>query len=162
MRESTKRLARLALLTALGVVFLVLASVLPTGSLAMLAVASFAVCIARMLYGYGWGIGVFGVTAGLGLLLYPGAAAISYAGFFGYYPLAKSLFERLHSRVVEWVLKLALYTAVFALYWTLLPVDSTLPWYALYPLGAVAFAIYDWCISLMVRIYIEKIARYVK
>ncbi|MCD8116228.1 MAG: hypothetical protein LUE21_03800 [Oscillospiraceae bacterium] len=162
MKASTKRLARLALITALGVVFLVLASVLPTGRLALLAVASFAVCVARMLYGFGWGIGVFAVTAGLGFLLYPGAAVISYAAFFGYYPLVKSLLERFHSRVAEWALKLGLYTIVFALYWTLLSVGGTFPWYALYLLGAVAFAVYDWCLSMMVRIYIEKIARYVK
>ncbi|MCD8322829.1 MAG: hypothetical protein LUC89_08105 [Oscillospiraceae bacterium] len=162
MKESTKRLTRLALLAALGVVFLMLASVLPTGSLALLAVASFAVCVARMLYGWGWGAGVYAVTAALGLLLYPGTATIAYAGFFGYYPLAKSLFERPHSRVAEWAMKLGLYAVVFALYWMLFPVDSTLPWYALCPIGAVAFAIYDWCLSLMVRIYIERIARYMK
>lgn len=162
MKESTRRLARLALLAALGVVFLVLASVLPTGSLALLAVAGFAVCVARMLYSWGWGVGVYAITAALGLLLYPGTATIAYTAFFGYYPLAKSLFERPRSRVAEWAMKLALYAVVFALYWTLLSVDSTLPWYALCLMGAAAFAIYDWCLSLMVRIYIEKIARYMK
>lgn len=164
MKNSTKRLARLAILTALGVVVILLANVLPTGDLWLLAVSSFAVCVARMMYGYGWAAAVYGVTAALGLLIFPGVSSIAYVLFFGYYPLAKSLFERLKKRAGGWALKYILYTVLFAVYWRLagifFPAETTLAWYFLYPLGAVAFGLYDWCLTLLIGFYIQRLARY--
>lgn len=165
MSGSAKRAARLAVLTALGVIFLLLARVVPSGRLGLMVLTSFPVCLSLMLYGTGWAFGVFAVTAVLGLILFPGAVTILYLLFFGYYPIAKSLFERLHSRVLCLVLKLALYAAVFAGAYLLaapigLTVSGLLPWYFLLPLGAVVFMIYDWCYSQVIRLYLDKFARY--
>lgn len=158
-----KRVARLSVLTALSVVFLLLANVIPAGRLGLMAVASFPVCMALMMYGAGWAAGVFAVTAVLGFLLFPGVTAISYAAFFGYYPIVKSLFERIHIKGLDWLAKYLLYPCVFAAYWftarALLP-TNTVPWYILCALGAAAFAIYDWAYSLIIQLYINKIARY--
>lgn len=131
----------------------------------MVAVASFAVCAALMMCGWTWAVGVFLVTALLSWLLFPGGVSILYAAFFGYYPIAKSFFERIHSQTASWACKYGLYTAVFVLYWLLARAlfsftGQELPWYILYPIGAVAFFLYDWCFSLLIRFYIVKIARY--
>ena len=69
MKSGTKRLARLAIPTALGTVLLVLGSVLPTGRLALIALSSLAVCVALMMYGIKWSLAVFALTAALGALL---------------------------------------------------------------------------------------------
>ena len=82
MKSGTKRLARLAILTALGAVLLVLGSVVPTGRLALVALSSVPVCVALMMYGLKWSVGVFALTAVLGALLFPGASAIMYLAFF--------------------------------------------------------------------------------
>ncbi len=158
-------MARLAVLTAVGVVFLVLASALPAGRIALAAAASLPVCMALMMYGWSWAAGVFCLTAALGFLLLPGTGTVLYAAFFGYYPIAKSLFERPKSHVAEWVCKFALYTAVFIAYWMLARAlfsfnGREIAWYLLYPMGAVVFWLYDRCFSLLINIYIEKIARY--
>lgn len=165
MNGSAKRIARLAVLTALGVVLLLLTSVVPAGKLGLMALASLPVCVSLMMYGPSWAAGVFAVTAALGFLLFPGTTAIGYALFFGYYPIAKSLFERVHGTWQPWALKLALYSAAFAAYWFLARAlfsgaDMLLPWYAVFVLGAAVFAVYDFCYSLIVRFYLEKIARY--
>ena len=165
MKDTTKRLARLAILIALGVVFLLLGSVLPAGRLALVAVSSLPVCVALMMYGLKWSLGVFALTAALGALLFPGAGVIMYTAFFGYYPIAKSLFERIHNQIAGWVCKFALYSVAFLVYWLLARAIFTftggeLSWYVLYPLGAVVFLLYDVAYSSVIRFYIVKIARY--
>ena len=136
-------MARLAILTAIGAVLLLLGSVLPTGRLALIAVSSLPVCVTLMMYGLKWALAVFLLTALLGTLL----------------------FERIHSRAAGWACKLALYTAAFVLYWTLARALFTftggeLAWYVLYPLGAAVFVLYDLAYSSVIRFYLVKIARY--
>ena len=165
MKDTTKRLARLAIMVALGVIFLLLGSVLPAGRLALVAVSSLPVCVALMMYGLKWSVGVFALTAALGALLFPGAGVIMYTAFFGYYPIAKSYFERIHNRIVGWVCKLALYSFAFVVYWLLAKALFTftggeLAWYILYPLGALVFFLYDTAYSSVIRFYLVKIARY--
>ncbi len=166
MNDSAKRVTRLAVLTALGVVLLLLVNVIPAGRLALFAVAGFPVCASLLLYGPGWAAGVYAVTAMLGFLLFPGVTAIGYAAFFGYYPIVKSLIERVKSAHLVILLKAVLYAAVFALYWLLARemfsgMDEALPVYVLFLAGAVAYAIYDWCYFLLIQFYLDKIARYI-
>ena len=165
MNDSAKCVARLAVLTALGVVLLLLTNVVPAGKLGLMALASLPVCVSRMMYDGKRAAGVFAVTAVLGFLLFPGTTAIGYALFFGYYPIAKSLFERVHGTWQPWALKFALYAAAFTAYWFLAGAlfsgaDGILPWYIVFAVGAVAFILYDFCYSLIIRFYLEKIARY--
>ena len=167
MSGGAKRLARLAVLTALGAGLLILAGAVPSGKLGLMLVASFPVCVALMQYGAGWAAAVYAVTAALGFLLFPsGAGTLGYAVFFGYYPIAKSLFERLHRVWLSWILKLLLYSAAFlvlylGLSWVLLIQAETLPWYVLLLIGAAAFVVYDLCYSMAIRIYLDKLARYI-
>lgn len=167
MRGKAKRIARLSLLTAAGVVLLILANVLPAGRLVLLAAASFPVCAALMMYGRLWALGVFLVTVALGALIMPGTATILFAVFFGYYPILKSILENIHSARMMWMLKYAVYTVVFILYVVFVRFvfiasggEMTFPWPVLYFAGAAAFFVYDWCYSVLIRFYIEKIARY--
>ncbi len=165
MKAPTKRLARLAILTALGAALLFLGSVLPAGRLALVAVSSLPVCVALMMYGLKWSLAVFAMTALLGALLFPGAAAIMFTAFFGYYPIAKSLFERVHSPALGWICKFALYSFAFVIYWLLAKALFTftggeLSWYVLYPLGAAVFFLYDRAYTSIIRFYLVKIARY--
>ena len=166
MTEPAKRVTRLAVLTALGVVLLLLVHVVPSGRLGLMLLASFPVCAALMMVGPVWAAAVFALTALLGFLLFPGTTAIGYAAFFGYYPIVKSLLERLKNRGFSFALKFVLYAAIFAVYWFLARAmfsgaDAVLPWYAVFLLGAAAFAVYDFCYSIVIRFYLEKIARYI-
>lgn len=164
MNGKTKRAAYTAVLTALGVLLLLLANLVPAGRLALLALASLPVCAALMLFGAGWGAGVCAVTAILGFLLFPGTAAIGYAAFFGWYPIVKSLCERIRNPYAGWGLKFLAYGAAFALYWflarELFAGARTLPWAVLLLLGAAVFFVFDRAYSLLIRFYLERLARY--
>lgn len=58
------------------------------------------------------------------------------------------------------------YTVVFILYVALArlllvgEIRTPFSWPVLYIIGAVVFYVYDWCYSVLIRFYIEKIARY--
>lgn len=167
MNQNTKRLARLALLAALGVAFLFLGAVLPSTRLAICALAGFFAAAALMMYGFGWAFGVYAVTAALAVLILPSKiCAILYAAFFGYYPLVKALLEKhIRDQKHGWAAKLAVYTLVFFAAWFLSrglvwPDGVLSHWYVLWPLGAVAFAAYDVCFSFLVKLYIERISGY--
>lgn len=152
-------------MAALGTVFLFLANVLPAGRLVLLVVASFPVCAALLMYGRGWAAGVYATVALLSILLFPGTAAIAFAAFFGYYPILKSVFERIHNIALVWSLKYGLYAVAFALYVALAMTvfageAITIPWLLLFVGGAAAFFVYDRCYSILIQFYIEKIARY--
>lgn len=167
MSKSTKRLSRLALLTALGTAFLFLGSVLPSAQLAVTALAGFFAAAALMMYGFGWAIGVYVITAALALLVLPAKeCAILYAAFFGLYPLLKAFLEsRIHAQTPCWGAKLLVYTVAFFAWWLLaagigLPEGILSHWYVLWPLGAAAFAAYDICFSFLVKLYLERISGY--
>lgn len=164
MRSSAKRAAYLAVLTALGTVLAFLAHILPVGRLALLAIAGVPVCVALMMFGPGWAAGAFAVTAALAFLLFPGVTAAGYAAFFGWYPIVKSLCERVRGRFGSPALKLTAYTAAFLLYRLLaqglFPAAAGLPWIVLYLLGGAAFFVYDWVYSLFIRFYLDKTARF--
>lgn len=168
MNESTKRLARLSLLTALGVGFLYLGSILPSAQLAVIALAGFVSAVALMMYSAPWAAAVYAVTAALALLILPEkGCAILFTAFFGYYPILKSYFERFTDRRIGWLTKLALYTAAFFVLWLVgtelfLGSAELLPWYILWPLGGVAFVVYDVCLTFLITFYIEKISGYIK
>lgn len=166
MNGNAKQVARLSLFAAISVVFLLLASVVPTGRFVLLAVASFPVCASFMMYGGAWAFAVFIVSAILGGLIAPGSTALLYALFFGYYPVLKSFLEKIHSTKIMWILKFMSYTVVFILYVALArlllvgEIRTPFSWPVLYIIGAVVFYVYDWCYSVLIRFYIEKIARY--
>ena len=78
--------------------------------------------------------------------------------FFGYYPILKALIERLKNKIVQWVLKYAVFNAAIvsayfiAIYLLSIPADSlslfgvSLPW-VFSIAGNVIFFIYDIAIA---------------
>ncbi len=167
MGEKTKKLSRLALLTALGVAFLYIGSLLPTAKVSVIAVAGFLTAVALMLYSPWWAAAVYGATAALSLLLLPNKdCALYYSAFFGFYPILKSFIEKLRKPRLAWVLKLAVYAIAFVVWWLLakglfLGDALTLRWYLLPPLGAAVFVVYDLCMSFLINFYIERISGYI-
>jgi uncharacterized membrane protein len=163
MNDRTKRVARLSVLSAVGVVLSFLANVLPAGRLGLMILASFPVCIALMMYGWGWALGVYAITAVLALALFPGQSAIGYGLFFGYYPIAKSLMERIHKRFLCWAAKYGLFCLVFVVYWAMargLYDYHGVAWLGLFAGFGLAFAVYDVCYSFVIQFYLDKLARY--
>lgn len=114
-------------------------------------------------------------SAILGLIIVPNKEiALFYAIFFGYYPILKSVFESCKNKIVEFVLKFAVFNltmiAAFLISINLLEIskeeyvifDVYLPWLFLI-MGNIVFILYDFCLTKMIILYInvirEKIMR---
>jgi hypothetical protein len=170
MSKSTRFLARAAMAGALGMALLYLASVLPSGKLAIVCASGMLTAFIRMSCGLSWSAGCFAATALLGLFLLPQkSVALLYAVFFGYYPIVKSLIERLPSAFARWIWKLLIYNAAFAVLFLL--AFSVLagaaqvekwPLFALIPVGNAAFVLYDIALTQVILYYLRRVAGQIK
>ncbi len=164
MRASGKQLsaqdvALVGVLSAVTLVFLFAASLIPSGWTGVTAVAGLVVAVAVSATGYLSGVLCYLVSGLLALLLVPGKhVAVLFLGLFGLYPIVKSLLERLKSRVLEYLLKLAFFNFVYFLFYrlaySLLFASTAEDWQYDLPLlpvlfvgGNLIFLLYDFAFS---------------
>ena len=167
--ERTKRLAVCALLSALGVVVLLLGTVIDVMDLSMAVIASLFCVFAVIEYGGASPWLVFSVTGLLAFLVLPyGTPALFYGCFFGYYPILKEKFERLN-RPLSWVCKeavfhVALVAIVLILRFLLMTPDlmgvSPWLWVAMAIAAELIFILYDIALTRLTRFYLWKLRRY--
>ena len=113
-QNQTQTLTFSAIMTALGVILLLLGSMLPGMRIACAAVASVVASMVVIRCGLLYALLSVVATALISFLLVPAKElALLYAVFFGPYTLVKNLVERLHRLPLEWVLKL-LYCGIVA------------------------------------------------
>ncbi len=170
LKNRVRRLALCAVLTAMSVVLLYLSALLPTGQLAVSAMAALLPAAAVICCGLGWGAGVYVATSLLALLLVPQKGSVlAYCLVLGHYPVFKSLIERLDRLALEWVLKLCLFYALLAVFYfgfsqlflelISVPAQFTL---VLFLLCGVAFVLYDIAFSRLIGLFERRIAKYLK
>ncbi len=161
--KKARKTAVAAVLTAFSTVFMLLGSVLPTGQLGFLGIASLFGVAAVVELGVVGGALVAAATAILGLLLVPSETLkILYVVFFGPYPVVKALSEKLKwplnliPKIVFFNLGLTLCilfirVTFFGISWTgkLIPV--------LYLLGNVVFIIFDIAVTRAIVFYTSVI-----
>ena len=165
-----KNLSRAALFAGLSTVLVYFSSVTPTGKLAVLAVSGFVCAVVLIHCGYSWSLGVFAVSAALSLLIVPiKACGVLYAVFFGWYPVVKSLFEKIHSAFMPLICKIAVFNVVatILLFAFRELVFSEIPFpelgiVVLYVIGNVAFVLYDICLTIVIGQYIRQISKHIK
>ncbi len=160
--KKTKRIAVGAILSALGVVILLLGSIISVLDLTSVALASLLIIIAVIEVGGAYPYLIWLVTAALALIIVPDKfGALLYLLFGGVYPIFKAMFERLHY-AVSWVLKLSFFNLSLTLFILLcnyifkLPDTSmgyTIPVYALCNL---TFILYDIAVTKLITFYLIK------
>ncbi len=158
----TRKLALVAILSALGVVFLYLGSVIEVLDLSTAALASLITVFAVIELGKGYPWGIYLVTSVLSLLLLPNKfGALVFLVFAGYYPMAKARFERMHY-IVSWVLKFSVFnTALLGLllgakYLLLLPEEELALTPVLVIVANVAFLLYDIAMTKLITLYLIR------
>ena len=119
--------------------------------------------------GKGWAFGVYAAAGLLAILVIPSKeAAVLFVVFFGYYPILKAVLEKkLHSRLLEWIVKLLLFLSVMSVSYYLMirfmgiefeEIDkygkAAVP--LLLVFGAVAFVGYDFCLTLFISEYLRR------
>lgn len=156
---SPRLTALTGMLSAVVLVFLCLASVIPTGWIGVVAVSGLVVAVAVASAGYLSGLLCYLVSGILSLLLVPSKqVSVLFLCLFGLYPLLKNKLERLKARGLEYVLKLAFFNLVLFLLYRLAyavlfqgigeTLETAIP---LLPLlmvvGSVVFLLYDYAFS---------------
>ncbi len=165
MDKKTRKLTFAALLTALTVALLYIASVLPTSRIGVTAISGLLIAAAVIEYGIGAGLSCFAASAVLAAVIIPmKSVALLYALFFGSYPILKSLIERTKNRAAEWALKLLVFNAaltVLYFLWRLGFLAGIEPGAAVsavfYAISNVFFVLYDIAFTRLVQLYISKI-----
>jgi hypothetical protein len=114
--RTTRYMATCAVLCAVAVVMLGLGAVIEVLDLTAAAAAALVLLPVLLCYGTKYALLSYAVTAVLGVLLMPQSlAAWMFAGLTGFYPVIKQRLDRL-PRLVGWLIKLLLLTAVLLLY----------------------------------------------
>ena len=123
MRKRTKaaKVAYPAILGAISLIFVYIASVVPTGNWGLVAIAGLFPAAAVISVSLKAGFLCWAGVSVLAFLLLPGKfCALLFAALFGLYPMIKSLIERLRRMGSEYLLKLLFFNAVFTLIYLLM------------------------------------------
>lgn len=170
-KRAAGHIAYPAVLGAVSLLLVYVASVAPSGSWGLVAAAGLFPAAAVISVGMGAGFLCWGGVSLLAFLLLPEKfCALLYAVLFGLYPLVKSLIERLRKRWAEYVLKLIFFNAAFTLVTQVIAgaVLDTLPGillerlWVLYLTANVVFILYDYGFSRLIGFYVARIARAVR
>ncbi len=168
--KNTKKISFAAIVAALAVIILYIAAFVPSGKLALSAVAG--IFIAAVLIECGWvsALCCFAAVSAISLLLLPQRfPGLMFLVFFGYYPLIKSFAERRKNRVFEWVIKLAVFN-IAALLLELGLISGFLagvelpgvPVYVIWLVSNAVFVIFDFGFSALISYYLRAIHSKIK
>ncbi len=170
INKSTMRIAICGVVSALGLVLMMITSLIPVGTYALPCMAGLFIIAVVIEYGYKWALGVYVVVSVLSLFLSADKeAAVFFIMIFGYYPILKSVIEsKLKNKLIQFLLKLVVFNAaaVIAFFITtaLLSVPAEeytimgmyLPLVFLL-MGNVMFIIYDYAVTLLAFQYINRL-----
>ena len=107
----SKSIALSAIVTAIGFIFLFLSSVIPTGKLVCLCIATATICVVVIESGLGMGAVSGMVLGALGWLFLPDKLTVLvFSVFFVFYPVLKSLFENISNVYAGIILKICLFS----------------------------------------------------
>ena len=146
-------------------------NIFQAASQAMPAIAGVIGVIIVIEIGVKWAFAAYFVSAALTFILGINEAGMLFALFFGYYPIIKSIIEKIRVRVIEYIVKFALFNAaMIASYAILIAVFSLVAlgfdtmlfaWITL-AIGNIFFILYDICISRIAALYCVKYRKYIK
>lgn len=161
-----RKMSFIALLIAITLILLWISSVIPTVNLALIAAAGLVSAAAVVEYGISGGIFCFAGAAVLSAIwVQDKSNVIIYIAFFGYYPIVKSLIERIKKRLPEWVLKILLFNLALTLfcvvyYLGFLPdIEAGYSILIIFILGNIVFPIYDAGMTKLIGLYINRISK---
>lgn len=156
------------MLAALSVVFMFMTGLIPFLTYAMPAVCGAILILLVIEADTKWALGVYAAVSILAVLIAPDKeAAMMYIAFFGYYPVAKSFFERRFSKAVGWVLKFLLFNVAMVLAYVIIiyvfniPLDEMeefgkMAAPILLGLGNVVFFVYDIALTRIISTYLSS------
>lgn len=169
-RKNIRTLALCAVLSALGVVILLLGSFIEVLDLSAAILASLLITVAVIEAGRFWPWLTYAVITAISLLLLPNRLPAVAFLLMGYYPVLKEKLERIKNRVLQWIIKIALFNALLTMLLIILrlffpAVDISLfpglgrvmTYVVAYLLGNVMFVLYDIVLTRMISFYLFRL-----
>ena len=165
--KSASSVAFGGIVSALAVLLMFFTGVFPFATYALPALAGLLLVVIVVDHGMKWAWCVYGAISALAVLITPDReAAAMFVLFFGYYPILKSVLERIRLRVVEYLLKFIIFNvAIVASYLIIINVlgiseileeFGELGKYGVWimlGMGNVVFLLYDITITRLISIY---------
>lgn len=164
--KKTKLVALCGIVAATSVVVM-LGSYLPFFTYAMPAVAGAFLIIIVLEANKKYAVADYAVVSILSILICEKESALCYVLLFGFYPIIKSVIEKIDRKAVEWIIKMVLFnvmfTAILLLATYVFGIDAQemgdLGKYSaiiMYLLGNFMFVMYDIALSTVVSLYLRK------
>lgn len=154
-----KKITLSGILLGFTVICVFLASILPTSRLSLYAISSLFIAVIIIEFGTKAGWSFYIASAVLTGVLIPRLEVLPFIVFFGLYGLAKLYFEKVKSRILEYILKIVYFNIcmclglVFLKEFILAGVELTAPVYIVSILMEIVFLIYDYVYTLFIRFY---------
>lgn len=169
--KKSKKIVFSASLAALSAMLILLSKLIPMGVDVLPAIAGLFGAIIVIESGVKWAIAAYFVASGISFIFGLNEASLLYTMFFGYYPIIKSLLEKIRIRAVELVVKLLIFNvSVIAAYSILIPIfglaalgfdNMTFVWIVL-ALGNVFFVLYDYGMTRLITMYFNNYHKHIK
>jgi len=161
--KKVKRITLSGILLAFTVICVFLAANLPTSRLSLYAISSLFIAVIIIEFSTKAGWTFYLASSILLVVLIPRLEVIPFIVFFGVYGLIKLYIERLHSRVIEYILKLVYFNICLGLGLIFLKelimggVNFSAPIYIVAALLEVVFLVYDYVYTLFIRFYAAQL-----
>jgi hypothetical protein len=167
---SSKSLALGGILTALTVLSVFFADIMPANTLSLYALSSFFVAIVLIETGVKVSWIFYFATSLLSFIIVPDKTMITpFISFFGVYGIIKHYLEKYTKKVVEYILKYLFFNANVVLAYFLIRVlfeTRTLfkgaPLWVVFAALQVIFLVYDYIYTLFIQYYMSRIRKSLK
>ncbi len=159
------------IIVALSLISMFLAGIFPYAEYTFPAISGVLLVPIVIHFGYRYSFIAFFAIAILSLILTPNKeSAILFCGFLGYYPILKSIFERIKNIIFSFAAKIIIFNiAITISYFVLINIFSmtellsdfnfiTYGVYVLLILANVVFIIYDLALTRLISYYVQIIA----
>ena len=171
VNKKTFKIAYCAIIAAISTVLMIITSFIPIGTYALPIFAGALLVSIVVEYDCKWAFGTYAVVSVLSAFLAGDKeAVVFFIALFGYYPVLKNIFERrISNKVLQWVLKLAVFNAaaVAAFFFTSFVLGISSEEYTVFGLyvpylflifGNIIFLFYDKALSIIVVFYVRVIS----
>ena len=115
MNTTSRKIALCGMMVALGAAVMLLGGVIPVMTFCSPAIAGLTLLPVLSEYGKKWALAAYVAIAALGLMLSPDKESALLFAFLGYYPVAKVGLDRIRSRPLRVIAKLALFNVAIGL-----------------------------------------------
>lgn len=161
--KRVKSITLSGILLAFTVICVFLAANLPTSKLSLYAISSLFIAVIIIEFSTKAGWAFYLASSILSVVLIPRLEVIPFIVFFGVYGLIKLYIERLHSRVLEYILKLVYFNICLVLALVFLKelimegVNLSYSIYIIAGLLELVFLVYDYVYTLFIRFYVSQL-----